>query len=101
MSDPAKLAHWRELISQWRNSEQSIAAFCRHHQLPIHQFYYWRARVDAEPASFGSRLVPVVVEPQCQRTGDGATVRVRLPNGVELSLDDADPDHWLPRLATL
>ena len=101
MPDPAKLAHWRELISQWRNGEQSIAAFCRHHQLPIHQFYYWRARVDAEPTSSRPRLVPVVVGPQRQRASDGATVRARLPNGVELSLGDADPDHWLPRLAAL
>tara|TARA_B110000014_G_scaffold234992_1_gene199245 strand:+ start:195 stop:506 length:312 start_codon:yes stop_codon:yes gene_type:complete len=41
-----KVAHWREIIEAQVKSEMSAAAFCRQRGVSIHNFHYWRKRLN-------------------------------------------------------
>lgn len=56
---------WRGLISAQEASGQSIAAYCREHDVRAWQFYEWKKRLrQSEPGSF----VAVSVKPEEERT---------------------------------
>ena len=98
MAETTKADHWRERLRQFDKGGVGVTAFCRQYDLPIHQFYYWRAKLDDELEQ-RHQLVPVVV-------GSSSTQLtpfcVRLPNGVEIESHDAvQLEGLLPALASL
>ncbi len=84
--DPKREQHWREIVTAWRKSGQSVSAFCREHDVPQASFYSWRQtlrerdRQDQAAPARGTpqpTLVPV-------RVVTDAMVEVVLPTGVVL-----------------
>ncbi len=81
-------SHWQHHIDAWQSSGLSQCAYCREHNLVIHQFSYWKAKLTKAKASqvalprSGNAFVPVVVD-QSSSTSSGLTVH--LPNGCLLS----------------
>ena len=114
--DPRIVERWRRIVTEWRRSRLSVAAFCRLRQIHKSGFHRWRTILDhldrssASPASSArpaaktspkphhrshpkpkpirtDSLVPVRVVP------DGI-VEIVLPSGLQLRLPlSADPDQ--------
>ena len=45
-----KRERWAHEIARWQRSGESVRAFCRRRGLKEPSFYYWRRRIEAEPA---------------------------------------------------
>jgi transposase-like protein len=70
--DPAKRRYWRELVERWRQSGQSVRAFCRSGGVKEAAFYWWRQRLaQRRPRQGGHRHKQGSV-PQRKR-GDATT----------------------------
>lgn len=101
MSHSSKLNHWRELFALYRDCNLTVAEFCKHHQVRVHQFYYWRTKVCSPVPAPSSALIPVQLAslPPAQATQE---LVIRLPNGVELQgLSGAQLCALLPEVAAL
>jgi hypothetical protein len=92
---------WRDLITRWKTSGQTVAAFCTAHRVSQPSFYSWRRRLatrnsqptpSASPtATFAS--VRVVPDP---------TAEVLLPTGVVVRVPaGADPQAVARLVAAL
>ena len=84
-SKPARERFWREQVSNWHDSGLGQSAYCRQRGLKLHQFLYWRRKLEglhpSPKSATGAAFVPVrVAEPAGD--GQGATLSVSLPNGV-------------------
>ena len=81
--DPDRERHWRSVLTQWHQSDQTIAAFCKQRDLSKPTFTYWQRKLGfgrrSKPRSPAASFVPMtlVAEPQ---------VEVMLPAGVILKL---------------
>ena len=81
--DPERATQWHAVLTQWQQSEQTIAAFCNQRHLSKPTFCYWQRKLGfgrrAARQSLAATFVPmaVVAEPR---------VAVVLPTGVTLLL---------------
>ncbi len=86
MTRKERAAYWRGLVAKQTDSDLSDVAFCREHQINIHQFYKWRRRFrDKQPTSEAPgfvELVPCSQPPQ--HLGSG--IRIRLGNGLRIEV---------------
>jgi len=78
-------AAWNKQVQDWRESGQSIAAWCRQHDLAYHAFFYWRKRF--APETIATHSTPrkeffELEDPGTEETG----VHVEC-SGVRISLD--------------
>ena len=76
---------WQSHLSQWRETEQTQAAYCRQHELCPHQFSYYKrklvnpfAPVKAKAVGF----VSVQVQPELSRYDP---LTLHFANGMRLS----------------
>src|SRR5262245_61055733 len=83
--------YWRDLITRWRASGQTVAAFCAAHRVSQATFYSWRKRLAAcsprttTPAPQALTFAPVRVVPD-------PTADVLLPTGLVVRVPvGADP----------
>ena len=82
--------HWRTIHEKQAESGLSAAAFCREHNISVHQFHWWRGRFKKEEiqdkkSSF-LQLIPFSIK--SQRSG----VRIRLRGEVFIEVDQGfDP----------
>ena len=53
--DPDRERHWRSVLTQWHQSDQTIAAFCNQRHLSKPTFCYWQRKL-----GFGRRSKPTV-----------------------------------------
>jgi hypothetical protein len=77
--DPERERRWRELMSEWERSGQSMRAFCRDRELNEFTFYSWRRelrRRDGEGTTTGRR----------NRRRRFVQLQVSGPSWLELSL---------------
>jgi hypothetical protein len=81
--DPDREKHWQSVLTQWQQSGQTIAAFCKQRHLSKPTFGYWKQKLGfgrrATRQSPAATFVPMtlVAEP---------LVGVVLPTGVILKL---------------
>lgn len=95
--NPKRVRIWRELIDAWKQSGQTVNAFCRDRELTRSNFDRWRRILAAEPS--GSRptsapgFVPirVVADP---------IVEVVLPSGIVVRLPLAVTAEAITRFVT-
>ena len=83
--NPERVKTWREVIDAWKQSGQTINAFCRDRKLTRSNFDRWRRIFAAEPSqakpSTPSAFVPIqiVAEPMVEvALVSGITVRLPL-----------------------
>ena len=96
--DPQLEQRWRDLLDQWRNSNQTISAFCRDHGVSEASFYAWRAelaRRDQESALATNSPVFVPVQVLTQ-----ATLEVVLPSGVVIRVPNGTDTTRVVQLVT-
>lgn len=66
-----KLTEWSTLIDGQKHSGQTVAAWCREHNIGIRRFYYWRKQLT--PSCSCSSKVNII-EPD--RTSDNSFIEV-------------------------
>jgi hypothetical protein len=90
---------WRRLISEQKQSEKSVAAFCRERNLHASHFYWWKKRLREDTTA---RFVEVqVAESPANLSGD-SRIEVRLQNGRSLLVGQGfDPEHVRGLLAVV
>jgi hypothetical protein len=88
---------WRGLLSEQRESGQSIARFCRDRGLPLWQFYEWKKRLrQPEGKPFvGVEVVTAEAEYAASTAAVMSTaIEVRLRGGRSLLVDPGfEADH--------
>lgn len=47
-----KITIWEERIHACQNSDLTVAAWCREHQISVATYYYWRKRVSVKEPVF-------------------------------------------------
>jgi transposase-like protein len=84
MTKEEKITHWRAVIQKHATSGLSAAAFCREHDLGIHQFRWWQRRFRNENSpGKESGFFQLVPFSKSQHSG----VRIRLHNGVLIEIE--------------
>jgi transposase len=89
---PERVRVWRDLLDAWKQSGQTVNAFCRDRKLTRSNFDRWRRILAAESAkSKPSPFVPlrVVAEPMAE---------VVLPSGILVRLPLTTPPDAVTRL---
>jgi hypothetical protein len=90
MSKEERITHWRAIIRKHAISGLSAAAFCREHDLSVHQFHWWRRRFKKRENSQGggSGFLQLIPFSKSQPSG----IRIRLHNGVFIEVEQGfDP----------
>ena len=83
---------WQRLVSEQGRRGQSVAAFCREHQLSASHFYWWKKRLGASGAE---RFVEVKLATAAPTLGaaEDRRVEVVLRNGRSLRVGPGfDPE---------
>ena len=96
--DVTRERQWRELVTEWQSSGQSVRAFCSQRQIREANFYAWRRELrlrDAEMGAATPAFVPLTVK------GDAATVEVRCPSGHVVVMANANMDTLRQLFAAL
>ena len=78
-----------ELVSRYASSSLSAKEFCKQHNFPEHQFYYWiKIFRDKKPASSAIRdvnnFVSVKLKEEPQPTVTAPIAELVYPNGIKL-----------------
>ena len=93
MTKEEKVTHWRAVIRKHATSGLSAAAFCREHNINVHQFRWWQRRFRKENArgkeSGFLQLVPF--SKSTQHSG----IHIRLNNGVLIEVEQGFDPHTL------
>ena len=48
----SKHQFWREILSSYSSSGQTVNSFCLANDIPVWKFYYWRKRLRASSSGF-------------------------------------------------
>lgn len=75
-----RLGHWVEMISQCRNSGQTVTAWCENQSINIKSYYYWQRQV----REAASKALPA-----CQQSGEETATGIQ-PVFTELTLPKAN-----------
>ncbi len=94
-----KRAFWEKHVEQWQRSELSQSAYCRHHDLKAHRFFYWRRRI-LEPSSDVS-FVPLALPVNRLENHRAADVRIFTPNGFTIEVGNCDGPGALRQLIAM
>lgn len=92
-------AQWVQLIEGQCNSELTIEAYCKQHQVTVSNFYAWRAKLKKQsahevanrPASKENDWIPLVPPPSPlpQSAESAWAVELDLPAGITLRVRSA------------
>ena len=92
MNKEERITHWRTVIKKQATSGLSAAAFCREHDISIHQFRWWKRRFKKDnPQSKESGFFQLVPFSISQHSG----IRIRLKNGVAIEVEQGFNPHTL------
>ena len=84
-SRAARRQEWSERLKRFERSSSTIARFCAQERVSQQSFYLWRKKLGNRPTPIESRPPFAAV-----RLTQLASISLRLPNGVELSLPSGD-----------
>jgi hypothetical protein len=90
MTKEERITHWRAIIKKQATSGLSAAAFCREHDINIHNFHWWRGRFKKENSQGkGSGFLQLV---PFSKTGQHSGIRIRLREGLWIEVEQGfDP----------
>jgi hypothetical protein len=78
----------RQVLDEWRQNGQTIAAFARDRGMSAPRLYWWRRRLPkAGAVAPALSLVPAKI---VMRT-DAASIVIRLPSGIAIEMANASP----------
>jgi hypothetical protein len=65
----AKQSFWQHHVQSWQASGLSQAAYCKHHQLKLATFGYWRSKLSREVQPAEEALPALTLVPVSQSSG--------------------------------
>jgi hypothetical protein len=80
-------AEARQVLDEWRQSGQTIAAFARERHESAPRLYWWRRRLKVGAGAPAIALAPAKIVVQ----GDTAPIVIRLPSGVVIEIAGGSP----------
>ena len=92
---------WEGRIEDWKKSGKSIVQWCKENNLPDHQFYYWRDRLNGKrrgksaPRSSTGGFIELV---DCDHNESGVVIRTA---GVEVHIKPKFDENTLLRCLRL
>lgn len=89
MNKEERITHWRAIIRKQATSGLSAAAFCREHDINIHNFHWWRRRFKKEDSQGkGSGFFQLVPFSKSRHSG----IRIRFGEGLWIEVEQGfDP----------
>ena len=88
-----KRAYWKRQIESWRSSGMTQVAFCREHELKVHQFTYWKKRIVQTEAEGKFVSLNLSSFTNKQPPQPGCPLRVVVSNGLKVEVEAGfDPD---------
>jgi len=109
-----KQQYWQGIFAQFEQSQLTVTAFCKQHQLNTSTFYAWRKRFEpayTPPSRSRAGIVPVTVITEQHCVNQASTVSdnsaqpcvtITTPNGYQLRLPCELPlpliQHYLQAL---
>jgi hypothetical protein len=88
---------WQDRLRRYAHSGVTVAGFCERERVSVASFYYWRRKLadSPQPSSGTAGSEQTAQRHQLQafvpvRITQAASIQMRLPNGVELSLPAGD-----------
>ena len=92
MTREERIDMWRAIIRRHAISGRSAAAFCREHNISIHQFRWWRRRFKKENSQGKeSGFLQLVPFSKSQHSG----IHIRLHNGMFIEVEQGFDPHTL------
>jgi hypothetical protein len=80
MSKPDLAQTWRQRLDDIANSGRSVVDWCYFNQVSVHQYYYWKRRLTAEPPQSTNQQewvpVKIVESAPIPNVSTGVTVRI-------------------------
>ena len=93
-----KQQFWKDHVEAWKQSGTSQAEYCRHHDLNIKLFGYWKRKLCRKPAA-GLTFVPVAVKTsQATVVKPKATLRLIIRGGSCIEIGDGFNQDTLRRV---
>lgn len=83
----------RRLFEEHRRTGGPLAEFARRHGITPARLYWWKKRLESEPAS-GVTALSLVPATVTTTTPDPAAITIRLPNGIGIEATGATPT-WI------
>tara|TARA_R110000868_G_C10443617_1_gene725607 strand:- start:173 stop:496 length:324 start_codon:yes stop_codon:yes gene_type:complete len=77
-----KREQWKNLVETQQTSDLSQKEFCRHHNLVLSQFVYYRSQLKNNPTAKESSFTPVKVTTNNSVTSS-TDIKLILPNGFQ------------------
>lgn len=62
--DQQRVDRWVRTVAVFDSSGLSLAEFCRRQKLSVHQFQYWRRRLERTADTASNSPVPIKIHPQ-------------------------------------
>src|SRR5579862_6390263 len=81
---------WRQRLNECAHSGKSVVDWCYFNQVSVHQYYYWKRRLTAQPSQPTTKpeWLPVEIVPSAPLPAVPTGVSVRLGIAtIELSAD--------------
>ena len=93
-----KRRFWQQHVEGWQQSGMNQSAYCRRHDLNIHQFYRWRRRIMATAPSPVSFLPVAIAAAPRQHP---PAIRIHTPNGFSIEIDRHEGGVELSQLISM
>ena len=104
--DAALRRVWEDRLRRYAGSDLTVTRFCERERVSVPSFYQWRRKLAGSPEPSGGTAGSerLALRPQEQafvpvRITQSATIQMRLPNGVEVSLPTGDESLLVAAIA--
>jgi hypothetical protein len=99
---PAKTDEWQQRLARFRQSELTVAAFCRQEGVSAPSFYLWRKRLASSQPAKQKRSKPSAgFRPVRLLPSVSVDVSVQLPGGTQLVVPTTDRESLRLVIETL
>jgi transposase-like protein len=86
MSDERRIEYRQQVLAAYRASGMTQKAFCREHSISLSTLGYWLRR-ERESENGASGMVQIRAGAETDHGNRGSTLRIRVPQQLELEVD--------------
>ncbi len=93
MPRPETIRRWTERLQRFKQSDMTVAQFCRAEGISPPSFYQWKRELGEETSLPDSAFLPVTLPapPTSSVSSPHSTTTIELPGGVRVQIEVAIP----------